>query len=540
MADDVIVDFGDHWKPPVPEGTREAVLAAGHNYDFAAENNIDIDLAQTPNPQTVASDLSGPPRWQKGSGINPYAEKKTGATPGDTTTDVTEESLQTNGVWIEASRIMMEANGEANARTVSDVEAAEYGKEFMGWFNYNIPVMAYRSSQLAHASNKQKLAMLYLMEKYEQKNVSWEGIQRMFWGMLRDPTTYFGLTTLGVGLWAGASAKQLTKVGFKSSLRKSLPAATAGSVEGGLYAGFDEYYRQNVKVEAGRQKEKDLGAIGTSAVMGTTLGAVIPPVAALTARAVKNIATAVSQSVPKVIGSGKTDIHSPEIIQARKDANDIAETYLIKSTKRNQLRGDIAHRLVADTPADQGQQMYIVLGPPASGKSTIAEPLALSTRSRIVDSDIAKRELPEFQNGIGGPAVHEESDLIMGSVLQRSTTNGDNMVIPLIGRDSKKIEKMIDKAKRWGYESHIIFVDLPIEEAASRAAYRFMNPEEDGVKRWVDPNYVLSIGEGWFKYPKDSPSRTYEALKNKVKSYAKYSNDVPRGSEPKVIEQGEN
>ena len=43
MADDVIVDFGEGWAEPVPEGTREAVLAAGYDYDYTAENNIDID-----------------------------------------------------------------------------------------------------------------------------------------------------------------------------------------------------------------------------------------------------------------------------------------------------------------------------------------------------------------------------------------------------------------------------------------------------------------------------------------------------------------
>lgn len=528
MADDVIVDFGEGWAEPVPEGTREAVLAAGYDYDHAAENETVIDLGKTPDPQVDALNPLGqtnnnivePPVPQAAPAAAPAPDPKTPK-------EVTEESLEQDGVFIEASRIMMEANGDARARTVSDVEAAEYGKEFMGWFNYNMPVMAYKSSQLSHASNKQKLSMLYLMEKYEQKNISWEGTQRMFLGMVTDPTTWAGITTLGAGFLAGASAKQLTKVGFKSALKKSLPFALLGSIEGGLFAAGDETARQNVKVEAGRQKEMDLGKIATSAAVGTTIGAVIPPGAALTAKAVKNIATAVAQSVPKVIGSGKVDIHAPEIIQARKDANDIEETYLIKSTERNQLRGDIAHRLVADAPADQGRQMYIIVGPPASGKSTIAEPLALNTQSRIIDSDMAKKELPEFQGGMGGAAVHEESDDIMKSVLKRSTTDGDNMVIPLVGRDSKKIEKMIDEAKKWGYESHIIFVDLPLEEAASRAANRF---KSEG--RWVDPNYVLSI--------KDGPSRTYEALKNKVKSYAKYSNDVPRGSEPKVIEQGEN
>ena len=260
------------------------------------------------------------------SGIAPDAQPQMPPPDPNTPKEVTEESLEQDGTFIEASRIMMEANGDARARTASDVEAAEYGKEFMGWFNYNMTYMAYKSSQLSHASNKQKLSMLYLMEKYEQKNISSEGAMRMFKGVITDVTTWAGLTTLGAGSLVGASAKQLTKQGFKAALKKSLPMALLTSAEGGIFAGTDEALRQNVKIEAGRQKEFDLGEIATSTAIGATFGGAIPPIGALT----KEIPGAIRRSLqsdgtPLASNSSGdadlADINSPAAISAGTQAD---------------------------------------------------------------------------------------------------------------------------------------------------------------------------------------------------------------------------
>ena len=104
---------------------------------------------------------------------------------------------------------------------------------------------------------------------------------------------------------------------------------------------------------------------------------------------------------------------------------------------------------------------------------------------------------------------------------------GDNIVLPLVGKDTKKIGGMLAGFKNEGYTAHLVFMDLPIKEAAARAVTRLIEK-----KRWVDPEYVLSI--------RDFPSQTYEALKGQFKSYVKYSNDVSFGNPPKVIEDSGN
>ena len=44
----------------------------------------------------------------------------------------------------------------------------------------------------------------FRMALYEQKQIDWNGTKRFFKGMAADPTTYFGLSTLGLGVIMGA------------------------------------------------------------------------------------------------------------------------------------------------------------------------------------------------------------------------------------------------------------------------------------------------------------------------------------------------
>lgn len=167
----------------------------------------------------------------------------------------------------------------------------------------------------------------------------------------------------------------------------------------------------------------------------------------------------------------------------------------------------------------------IVLGPPAAGKSTIADPLAREFQALIVDSDMAKVELPEYAGGIGATAVHQESDLIAGAVFKRTIVNGDNIVLPVLGKTLDNLRARLKLLKRAGYRVHLVLAEIPIEKAVNRAIARFRT---EG--RFVDPEFVWSVG--------NRPAENYEALKKEANSYARYSNDVPKGARPRLIEEG--
>jgi len=123
---------------------------------------------------------------------------------------VTETDLIGNPQWIEASRRLMPMfSGTplgSDDGDLSDEEAAQWSLEFMGWFNYNIPVMGMSVAKIQNAPGDQKLALFYLMQMYDDKQIDWNGTKRFFKGIAADPTTYVGLTTLGLGAFLGASA----------------------------------------------------------------------------------------------------------------------------------------------------------------------------------------------------------------------------------------------------------------------------------------------------------------------------------------------
>lgn len=227
-----------------------------------------------------------------------------------------------------------------------------------------------------------------------------------------------------------------------------------------------------------------------------------------------------------------TDYDTPEIIKARISANEIPITININTPERNTLRQKIANDFYGNGALKKEKRLDLIIGSPASGKSTFfTDPLIKQYGSMLIDSDQVKKVLPEFNNGIGAGATHQESALISDIlILEKAIKNGDNIVFPRLGKNVKSMEKLIDEMVASGYSVHIHFMDLPANEATKRVVTRF---NETG--RFVDPNYVLNVVDG-------KPKIVYNKIKNRkgVKSYEQFSNDVPKGQQPKFIEKGEN
>ena len=88
----------------------------------------------------------------------------------------------------------------------------------------------------------------FRMALYEQKQIDWNGTKQFFKGMAADPTTYVGLSTLGLGAIMGASAKQATKAGIVAALKAGLPTTAVAAIEGGAFTSFDDAIRQEVTI----------------------------------------------------------------------------------------------------------------------------------------------------------------------------------------------------------------------------------------------------------------------------------------------------
>jgi predicted ABC-type ATPase len=168
-------------------------------------------------------------------------------------------------------------------------------------------------------------------------------------------------------------------------------------------------------------------------------------------------------------------------------------------------------------PRAEGQKprAVIVVGPPASGKSSISNPIARKLDATIIDSDEAKKLLPEYQGGVGANAVHKESKRITGMVQDIAVANGDNLVIPTVGDEVESIRKKAMELKDAGYEVDLVDVVVPAKEAKKRMIARFAK-----TGRIIPFEYLRTVG--------DNPTKNYDLLREEgvFDGYARIDNSV--------------
>ena len=199
----------------------------------------------------------------------------------------------------------------------------------------------------------------------------------------------------------------------------------------------------------------------------------------------------------------------------------------INTPARQKLRREIADKLYGDGAAKKEGKVWLVLGVPASGKSTFSDPLVEREGALLIDSDEAKKMLPEFSNGLLAGAVHEESAAIADAAIKRAVVNRDNLVLPLVGKTMSNLQEKIGGLKEAGYEVNLIYVDLPVEKAIERTKARFRH-----TGRLVPPDYLHKVGL--------KPRENYDKLKvtKEVDSYEAWDNNVNKGDNPIPLEQG--
>lgn len=172
----------------------------------------------------------------------------------------------------------------------------------------------------------------------------------------------------------------------------------------------------------------------------------------------------------------------------------------INTPERKELREKVANDLYNKDidKRKRNREATIILGLPGSGKSTFADPL-IADGALEIDPDLAKRQLPEFQGGLGAFATHEESSAITRNVLHQAVTNGDNFVWPRIDSPDKVVADL-KSLKDAGYKINVKFLDSSYQNAVSGAVNRYL---KEG--RYVSLETIKGYG--------DSPRTAYEAVK---------------------------
>lgn len=177
------------------------------------------------------------------------------------------------------------------------------------------------------------------------------------------------------------------------------------------------------------------------------------------------------------------------------------------------------------------KQAFLIIGLPASGKSSIANKISDAFGAIILDSDYAKRKFPEYHKPSGASLVHEESDEVVFGAKEYSVSEycysiGCNIVIPRIGHIPSKILEYAEKLKKFDYNIHLILVSLDRQKATQRAYFRFLKE-----KRYVPLSLIF---DGYA----NEPILTYYRIRNNklFSSYGKLSTD----GETSFIEASEN
>lgn len=227
---------------------------------------------------------------------------------------------------------------------------------------------------------------------------------------------------------------------------------------------------------------------------------------------------------------------TPEVQEVRKIPG--TDTSRIDTPEREQLRAEVAQKLYQTGSYSSESKGYtgevaqerridIVIGVPAAGKSSVlVNPLSEQHKSRVIDSDMAKELLPEYDGGKGAGAVHKESSMIRNRVFDRALDNGDNIVWPTVGDDLEKLLGDIQNFRENGYAVYLHLNELSATKATGRALGRFVS---EG--RFVNPKIVMEAG--------DKPTRNYHYIRQQgglIDGYSHYSNDVKRGEKPILIE----
>lgn len=235
----------------------------------------------------------------------------------------------------------------------------------------------------------------------------------------------------------------------------------------------------------------------------------------------------------------------PEVITAFSQLDKGIPTFYLSG--REELQADVLKqmqenvmcaRTLADGSKDlegkgikHEKRLDLIIGVPAAGKSSaLAEPISEMYGSRMIDSDEAKKRIPEYRDGYGASLVHKESQKITEKHFEMSLSKGENLVYQRVGSDYNAMEKIISQAKGYGYSVYVHYNELEKNKALGRMLERYLT-----TGRFLQPELYEKYGK--------SISDTFDKLttakskdgKPLIDGHSKWDNDVPFGTPPRLV-----
>ncbi len=162
---------------------------------------------------------------------------------------------------------------------------------------------------------------------------------------------------------------------------------------------------------------------------------------------------------------------------------------------------------VFDGKINKGHEAWIIIGWPASGKSTrLVNPLSKEKGAFILDSDMLKERYPEFKEskGAAASAVTPDSNALRRKAFNEFTKGrrkGENLIIPILGREKDAVDSFLNDLERAGYNVHVRYQKASRREAANRMIMRALGmgrivPLRTINKEGGDPEDVFKSYKG--------------------------------------------
>lgn len=192
--------------------------------------------------------------------------------------EIHENELANDPLWIEASKKIYKLDYGTDFKGQLQ-DAVKYGLNRMAEFNYNMTLGTIPDTvKVGNADKDTQIAFAYLMDTYDNKDVTLAGFGRAAKQIALDPLSYVGIGTLGTGFVAKKGAQSAAKTGFKTMLHNSIKSylssttATVATETAG-YAGGQNLAEQTIKTKAGLQPEINKTELATQTALGAGLGA---------------------------------------------------------------------------------------------------------------------------------------------------------------------------------------------------------------------------------------------------------------------------
>ncbi len=261
----------------------------------------------------------------------------------------TEEELQKDTNWIEATKDVYQQL-EGVEWSGSDEDAAKKGLEMMSRFNYNLTLGTINyTAQLQDADDKTKLSFYYMMDMYDKKDISGNGVLRAFKEMGLDLASYIGIGTLGMGFAGKQATATAAKTGLKAMLKKGAinylknPVAIAAT-EGAIYTGADDFARQDAAIGAGVQDEYSPGQTAVATTIGAGVGAGFVQTAKGISKGIGKVIREGEEEMAKAAGGGtppKVDYrmeHTSPSPEGANSGSDLTDIYPDSPSDKNFMR----------------------------------------------------------------------------------------------------------------------------------------------------------------------------------------------------------